>query len=187
MAELPKSKALKNFEKNIGDVKSLKALSSKSNSSTNKDINPCNEIIFHSAFILAFTAWETFIYERIKQPWSDTEENKNSIAVEFYTKEIDRELQQYATPRAERIKYLTSKFWGFDLTNEWSTLGKTSKQTSQKLDEIASFRGDLAHNSATALRRLQKSQPGPRKTDTCIKFLEELAQSTEKCLANHFK
>ena len=111
----------------------------------------------------------------------------NSIAVQFYAKEIERELQQYTTPRADRIKNLTIKFWGFDLTNEWSTEGKDSKQTSDKLDKIASSRGDLAHNSITALRTNQKSQPGPKKLDNCVTFLVELAQSTEKCLAKHFK
>ena len=187
MAELPKSKALKNFEKDIKDVKSLTDLSFGLDNSVDKEDKHRFNAIYRSAYILAFTAWETFIYERIKQPWSDTEERANSIAAQFYTKEVDRELLQYATPRAERIKNLTSKFWGFDLTNKWMVKGKDPEQTSEELNKIASFRGVLAHNSITALRKQQKSQSGPTILDDCVKFLEELAQSTENCLTNHFK
>ena len=185
MAELQKSKALKNFEKDIKDVKSLKDLASMQNKS-DKEIDHRINAIYRSAFILAFTAWETFIYERIKQPWKDPEDSPNSIAVRFYAQEINQELQQYTTPRADRIKNLTVKFWGFDLTKEWSTKGKNSEQTSKKLNEIASFRGELAHNSVTALRKKQKSLSGPRILNTCVEFLEELTLSTEECLAKHF-
>ena len=185
MAELQKSKALKNFEKDIKDVKSLKDLASMQNKS-DKEIDHRINAIYRSAFILAFTAWETFIYERIKQPWRDSEDCPNAIALQFYTKEIERELQQYTTPRADRIKNLTIKFWGFDLTKEWSTKGKNPEQTSEELNKIASFRGELAHNSATALRKQQKSLSGPKILDACVKFLEELTLSTEKCLAKHF-
>lgn len=187
MAELPKSKALKNFEKDIKDVRSLIELSDGLKNSTNKKDKHRINAIHRSAFILSFTAWETFIYEQIKQPWSDTEEKANAIAVQFYKREIERELQQYTTPRADRIKNLTVKFWGFDLTNEWSSKEKDSKQTSEELNEIASFRGDLAHKSITALRTQQMPQFSPKRLYACVEFLEELAQSTEKCLAKHFK
>ena len=176
------SEILKEFKKDIEDAKRLMALASELNKKDAKEDKHNSNAICRSAYILAFTAWETFIYSRFRKPWNDSDTD-NFIPRDFYSRKIENALGQYATPKTIRIKELSKEFLGFDLTTEWKTTNYDSKECCKKLDDIAAIRGELAHNSISVFKQGQKAQPvGTKKLKTCIDFLIELAECSDNLI-----
>ena len=176
------SEMLKEFEKDIEDAKRLMKLASELNKKEAKEDKHNSNAICRSAYILAFTAWETFIYSRFRKPWDDSDVS-NFIPKDFYSRKIDKALSQYATPKTNRIKELSEEFLGFDLTKEWKITNYDSKKCCDTLDAIAAVRGELAHNSISVFKQGLKAQPvGTKKLRTCINFLKELANCSDNLI-----
>lgn len=177
------SKSLEKFSNGIEDARNMLAIYDCHNSSENAEIIkglykgklPDIDVLKRFSFTLAFTAFETYIEDLVREI-EQKQITPNS------TEKNEKMLERFHNPNTENIRNLY-KIWFCieDVTCRWSFDGMNREQVCKKLDDYIRNRGEIVH------RLKEDNVPDVAKRDNvvkCVNFLDKLARCMDEYIAS---
>lgn len=139
------SKSLEKFDESIKDAENLLKLFDKHS----KEDPAGTEVLKRAGFVMAFTAWETYVEDRLVEELTiRTEMIKDSFLGNFFQKKLNDELKRFNNPNVEKTRKLYKDFLGIkDITLGWIFPGYSQESAKKQLDVFAEKRGQVVHNS----------------------------------------
>ncbi len=142
------------------------------------------EVFKRAGLVMALTAWETYIEDRVVEGVRDRVGQDRSYAARFMIAKLKDELKRFHNPDSARTERLFRDYLAVDVTSHWKLQHLDSVQTAARLDVLLKKRGDAVHRSKT----IPKGSPIAhlvKKDDLAkaIRFLKELVIATDKGLA----
>ena len=144
-----------------------------------------NEVLKRAGLVMAMTAWETYVEDRVREATEArlASVNDRDIA-KLVLDRLDEELGKLHNPTAERTIQIFLDYVGVNPTKSWTWQGWTQDKVQDQLNAYLKLRGDVVHRS-------RKRGPGPtpahpvRRDDLqrAIKFLKNLVEATDRGLA----
>ena len=174
------SRASEVFEKSIEDATVLLGYFD----SMHKQAPDSAEVLKRAGLVMALTAWETYVEDRIVEAiQSRLRAVSGSSVGNFVTRKLEDELRRFHNPTSEKTKRLFLEYIEVDVTASWKWLNFDSALARKTLDELVSKRGDVVHRS-------KRSNGGPsaphvvkrEELEKAIRFLKGLVQATDKAL-----
>lgn len=175
------SKAKSSFEHGIKDAEELLAHFDAINS---KPPPASAEVLKRAGLVMAMTAWETYVEDRITEAMDiRLSAVSGSYVGEFIQKKLQQELKQFHNPTSEKTRRIFQDYLGLDVTAAWSWANVTPETARKSLDQWISKRGDAVHrskppNSGSAAAHLIKKD----ELERVIRFLRELVRATDEYL-----
>jgi len=172
------SKASETFAQSILDAEHLLR---HFNTLNTKPPPPEIEVLKRAGLIMAMTAWETYVEDRVMEA---TAQRLNGLADSsigaFVRSKLDDEIKRLHNPTSEKTIQLFRDYAEVDLTECWSWNNHDAKTVRERLNQYMKLRGDVVHRSRTI-------EPGPPKAhpvtkddlEKAIRFLKELVKVTE--------
>lgn len=175
------SKTLISFDSSIKDAEDLLAHFD----GVNKKPPPENaEVLKRAGLIMALTAWETYVEDRLREEVEARLRVVNGSYVgNFILKRLEEELKRFHNPNSEKTKKLFHDYLDIDVTASWDWPNYDPAKAKKSLDELISKRGDAVHRSKPA----QAGMPAPHLAkredlEKSIRFLKDLTKATDKAL-----
>jgi RiboL-PSP-HEPN len=146
---------------------------------------PENEVLKRASLIMALTAWETYVEDRVSEAVvARNALTGESIEKSFLNDQLKQELSRFHNPNAEKTKHLFLQYVGVDVTKGWKMSGYDVASAIKKLNELVKTRGEAVHRS----KAVGTGQPKPHLIsrdglNKSIRFLKALVETTEKYLA----
>ena len=143
---------------------------------------PETEVLKRAGLVMAMTAWETYVEDRLQEAvaerlvgLSDTDVGK------FMEKKLDEEIKRLHNPGSQKTIELFRDYAGADLTAAWCWNNHDSKTVRTKLNSLIKLRGDVVHRS----RKVTSGPPEPHPVtkaglEKAISFLKSLVDATER-------
>jgi hypothetical protein len=143
------------------------------------------EVLKRAGLIIALTAWETYVEDRIEESVQGLlSKSANPQVAKFMTSRLDDELKRFHNPNSEKTKKLFFDYLGIDLFNYWGWNNFDLDKIKKTLDELVSKRGEAAHRAKT---QAISNEPDLIKIEDLrksITFLRKLVETTDKALEN---
>jgi hypothetical protein len=143
------------------------------------------EVLKRAALVMALTAWETYVEDRVLEEVSARLKVVNGSYVgKFVLGRLEEELRRFHNPTSEKTRRLFLDFIELDVTEHWAWQHFDPAKSKKTLDDLIAKRGDAVHRS----RRAQPGAPPPahlvkrEELDRAIRFLKSLVEATDKCL-----
>jgi hypothetical protein len=142
---------------------------------------PANPVLKRAALIVAFTAWETYVEDRVLEVvQARLATEPPTFNGQFVERRLQIELKQFNNPNTEKTVKLFKDFVGVDVSQAWFWNNYDTDRVKADLDSLIAKRGDAVHRSRSALEG--HSPPHLiKKTEleTAIRFLKALVDATE--------
>jgi hypothetical protein len=175
------SRASDAFAQSIRDAENLLAHFDKLNT---KPPPPENEVLKRAGLIMAMTAWETYVEDRVLEAAGGRLRNlDDAVIAKFVQSRLDDDVKRLHNPSSDKTIQLFRDYAGIDLTDKWrcNPLGAVAVRT--RLDEYIKLRGDIVHRSLGASYGPPKAHIISREDlAKAIRFLKALVASTESAL-----
>ena len=124
---------------------------------------PENEVLKRAGLIMAMTAWETYVEDRLLEA---AEERLKCLAdtsiAAFMQLKLNDEIKRLHNPTSEKSLQLFRDFAGVDLTSKWTWNNVDAKAARLRLDEYIKLRGDVVHRSRPVPSRSSASPCGDK-------------------------
>ena len=174
------SKSRDKFNQSIGDSKKLLELFNKLGKSDPEGY----EVLKRAGLIMAFTAWETYVEDRLLEVLEPRAKFiEGSPIGNFFQNKLNEEMKRFNTPTSDKVKKLYKDFLGIeDVTEGWRWSNYDPQKARELLNKWVSARGDVAHHSKEVSTA---SQPHAVKKDAlskCITFLDGLVKAFDEYL-----
>jgi hypothetical protein len=175
------SRAAATFDSSIEDAVTLLAHFD----SVNKASPESAEVLKRAGLVMALTAWETYVEDRVTEAVNARLRVLEGSSVgKFVTAKLDEELKRFHNPTAEKTKRLFADYLEIDVTASWKWLNFEPVTARKALDELILKRGDAVHRSKAA----NGGTPAPHLVkredlEKAIRFLKGLVAATDKALA----
>lgn len=142
------------------------------------------EVLKRAGLIMALTAWETYVEDRI------TEEMEYRLKVvhgshlgHFVHGRLKEELKRFHNPNSEKTKRIFLEYVGIDVTAKWEWPNVDAPKAKKTLDDWIAKRGDAVHRSKAA----GGGVPGPHlikreDLEKAIKFFKNLVEANDQAL-----
>jgi hypothetical protein len=166
------------FERSICDAENLLA---HFNSLNDKPPKPELEVLKRAGLIMAMTAWETYVEDRVLEGAAERLTNlpDKSIA-EFMRSKLEEEIKRLNNPVSEKVIALFRDYAGIDLSEAWAWPNLDRKLICERLDAYLKLRGDVVHRSPPVVEGPRKADPVTKDDlEKAIRFLKRLVQATE--------
>ena len=141
------------------------------------------EVLKRAGLVMAFTAWETYVEDRIREAVRDRTQIVNGSPIgEFVVRRLEEDLKRFNTPNSERTRKLFLDYLQIDVTSKWKLMNHAPAEARKHLDLLISRRGAVVHRS---ISNEGKAAPHPVKRDELSKaigFLKDLVKATEQAL-----
>lgn len=178
------SKAYEQFEYGIKDAEVLLKLVDQFNS---KPPVQNSEVLKKAGLVLALTAWETYVEDRVIEEM----DKKLSVVAgsyvgEFVKKKLQHELKSFHNPNPERTQKLFREFLEIEIAPAWSWANTDPEKAKTSLNSWLAKRGDAVHrskpvaNGANAPHLIKRDE-----LEKVIRFVKELVKSTEVYLTKN--
>jgi hypothetical protein len=176
------SEAKNNFEVAIQDAENLLKHFDTLNS---QPPPPENEVLKRAGLIMAMTAWETYVEDRLQEA-TETRLSKvrdRSVA-EFIRKRLKEEICRLNNPDYGRTVNLFAEFAGVHVKKHLAWNGHDRTAVREKLTAYLKLRGDIVHRSRVVKVGEPARHPVNRdELKKAISFLRNLVNATEAALA----
>ena len=176
------SKSSETFAKSIQDAENLLAHFDKLNSQP----PPAeNEVLKRAGLIMAMTAWETYVEDRVLEAAAQRLAGLTDSAIgTFVQTKLDDEIKRLHNPTSEKSLQLFRDFAGIDLTEHWAWNNFPAKLVRERLNQYMKLRGDVVHRSRPILPGPSLAHPVKKEDlQKAIAFLKDLVKATEQGLA----
>lgn len=176
------SGASETFEQSIQDAENLLKHFSALNT---KPPPPEIEVLKRAGLIMAMTAWETYVEDRLQEASEQRLRNlRNRDIAEFVADKLAEEIRRLHNPDYHKTIELFSDYAGVDLKKSWSWNHCDLKTVKEKLGQYMKLRGDIVHRSRPISPGEPNSHP-VKKVDLekAINFLKSLVDATERSFA----
>lgn len=143
------------------------------------------EILKRAGLIMAMTAWETYVEDRVLEATKKRLSGLTDSAIaDFIQSKLDDEIKRLHNPTFEKTIQLFQDYVGVDLMENWSWNNCDSKMVRKRLNQYMELRGGIVHRSR--LITPGPTQPHPvtkEKLKQVIQFLKNLVEATERALS----
>lgn len=177
------SRASETFAQSILDAENLLTHFNKLNT---KPPPPENEVLKRAGLIMAMTAWETYVEDRVTEAAARRLDGLPDASIaEFVKAKLGEEIKRLHNPTSEKTLQLFREYAGVDLTGRWCWNNHDEKSVREQLNHYIKLRGDVVHRSRTVAPGPPQGHP-VRKEDLekAIRFLRKLVEATEAALAS---
>jgi len=175
------SDAGSNFGNSIQDAENLLA---HFDSLNDQPPAPALEVLKRAGLIMAMTAWETYVEDRIAEACAERLSGltDRSIAA-FIQAKLAEEIGRLNNPASARTIQLFRDYAGVDLGKGWRWNNVEVKAVREQLDRYMKLRGDIVHRSRPLVPGTPAAHP-VKKDDLrkVIGFLKNLVDATERAL-----
>ena len=172
------SRALQSFEYGIKDAEELLAHFD----SLNQKPPPANaEVLKRAGLVMALTAWETYVEDRL------LEEMSKKLAVvagsyvgDFVLKKLNQDLKQFHNPTSDKTKRIFHEYLGFDVTEGWLWANYEPEKARSTLNAWIAKRGDAVHrskpvnNGAPVAHLIKRDE-----LEKVIRFIKDLVKASD--------
>jgi RiboL-PSP-HEPN len=172
------SQAGTTFEHSIRDAENLLT---HFNSLNDKPPKPELEVLKRAGLIMAMTAWETYVEDRVLEAAAVrlAKLSDKSIAA-FMQSKLDDEIKRLNNPVSEKVIALFRDYAGTDLSKNWAWPNFDRRLVCERLDAYIKLRGDVVHRSPPKAEGRRKPDPVTKdELQKTIRFLKELVRATE--------
>jgi hypothetical protein len=177
------SKAADVFALSIQDAENLLKLF---NASNTRPPPPETEVLKRAGLIMAMTAWETYVEDRVRESAEKRLAAINDISLAGFVKtRLDEEIGRLHNPTSDKTIRLFRDYAGVDLTEKWCWNHHEPKLVRERLNQYLSLRGDVVHRSRAAPGKVPMPHPVKKEDlERAIRFIKELVKATEAALAS---
>lgn len=144
-----------------------------------------SEVLKRAGLIMAMTAWETYVEDRVREATEARLGAVNDKAiVQLVLDKLGDELSKFHNPTTERTIQIFLDYVGINPTSAWTWQGWDEDKVKKQLNEYLKLRGDVVHRSRK--RAPGATPPHPVKRDDlerAIRFLKNLVDATESALS----
>jgi hypothetical protein len=172
------TKSLNTFHQALSEAKEL--LSCYDTLNGHDEIIP-PDALKKPSLIMALTAWETYVEDLVTELFNiKFSLVKGSTLGNFAEKQLTERLKQFHNPDSRKTKHLFEEFFGVDITESWEWNNVFPKDARTQLNKWISIRGDAVHRVEVDVNQPQVIRK--EELAKCIRFIEELAKSTDKAV-----
>ena len=167
------------FEQSIQDAQNLLK---HFNALNTKPPPPEIEVLKRAGLIMAMTAWETYVEDRLQEASTQRlSELRNRAIAEFVAAKLAEEIKRLHNPDYHKTTELFGDYAGVHLKKFWSWNNCDLRTVKQKLGQYMKLRGDIVHRSRTISPGEPNSHP-VKKVDLekAINFLKSLVDATDR-------
>lgn len=175
------SKAADVFALSIQDSENLLGHFNKLNT---KPPPPEIEVLKRAGLIMAMTAWETYVEDRVQEAAEKRLSGlvDSSIAT-FVKNRLDDEIKRLHNPTSDKTIQLFRDYAGVDLTSKWTWNNFEPKLVRERLNHYMKLRGDVVHRSRAVGADTSVAHPVKKEDlERTISFLKELVKVSEAAL-----
>ncbi|MBK9132421.1 MAG: hypothetical protein IPM20_12395 [Gammaproteobacteria bacterium] len=146
-----------------------------------KPPSPEFEVLKRAGLIMAMTAWETYVEDRVLDAADERlRELPDSPISTFVQSKLDDEIKRLHNPTSDKAIQLFRDYAGVDLTGKWSWNNNDENTVRDRLNQYMKLRGDVVHRSRTITPGPPKAHPVTKEDLVkAIRFLKSLVQATE--------
>lgn len=143
------------------------------------------EVLKRAGLVMALTAWETYVEDRVREEVQTRLRVVNGSYVgKFVTGRLEDELKRFHNPNSEKTKKLFVDFLEIDVTAGWEWQHFDPPKVKKTLDELITKRGDAVHRSKP---NAVGAPPAPHLVkredlEKSIRFLKGLVEATDRVL-----
>ncbi len=176
------SQASVTFLEAIKDAENLLGHFDKLNS---KPPPPENEVLKRAGLVMAMTAWETYVEDRVLEAAAARlSEIADASLASFVQARLNEEIKRLHNPSAEKTIQLFHDYANVDVTAQWKWSHVDPQLARARLNAYLKLRGDVVHRSRTVLKGPPQAHPVTKDDlHKAITFLRELVKATERALA----
>lgn len=167
------------FEKSIQDAENLLSHFNKLNQ---KPPPPENEVLKRAGLVMAMTAWETYVEDRVLEASKERLARLDDAALrEFVQEKLTDEIKRLHNPTARKTAQLFKDYAAVDVVPSWTWNNYPSEIACKTLDRFMKLRGDVVHRSRPTVKGPPSADP-VTKDDLrrVIRFLRDLVAATER-------
>lgn len=175
------SKAKIAFESSIKDAEDLLAHFD----SMPKPPTENAEVLKWAGLVMALTAWETYVEDRIREEVQARLKAVNGSHIgKFVIGRLEDELRRFHNPNSDKTKKLFSDFLEVDVTAGWEWHHFDPPKVRKTLDELISKRGDAVHRSKPSVSGAPPAPHLVKREDLekSIRFLKGLVDATDRVI-----
>lgn len=179
VSKIKMSEAAKAFERSINDAQELLERFDEENLQSS---DRSAESLKRAGMILALSAWETYVKDRIKEEFEVyLKALEGSPVGRFVQRKLEIDLKRFYNPNSDRTRQLFRDYFEVDVTQGWTWNNYDIPLAKKTLNALVSKRGDAAHQANTSSN--PSCTPHIVKRDElekCIRFLKGLVETTDK-------
>ena len=177
----PTSQAAKVFRAAIKDAEILLEQFDKLNT---KPPPPQTEVFKRAGLIIALTAWETYIEDRLDEALQpNLQQLAGSPLAKFVESKFRDDIARLHNPNSTKTQKMFLDYLGIDVTKTWTWSGLDVLATKKYLDALVSKRGNAAHRSpASALTAVNGHIVKRDELEKAIGLLKFLVDATDLAL-----
>lgn len=145
------------------------------------------EVLKRAGLIMAMTAWETYVEDRLQELTTERLEALNDpTIVNFVRGKLNEELKRLHNPDSAKTIGLFRDFTGIDVESWWDNVDP--EKVKERLDSYLKLRGDVVHRSRVSCAESSNSHPVTKDDlEKAIKFLKRLVDATERAIESQRK
>jgi hypothetical protein len=142
------------------------------------------EVLKRAGLIMAFTAWETYVEDRITEALrTRISADGDGPSARFVLRRLEEELKRFNNPNTEKTRKLFQDFLEVDVTASWQWHQCDAQRAKTTLDELIAKRGQAVHRSKPP----RNGSPAPHLVTRedlrrAVNFLKSLVEATERAL-----
>jgi len=143
------------------------------------------EVLKRAGLVMALTAWETYVEDRVLEELTARLRVVNGSYVgKFVLGRLEEELRRFHSPTSEKTRKLFSDFLELDVTATWEWQHFDNAKVKKTLDDLVSKRGDAVHRSKPSTAGALPAPHLVKREDLekSIRFLKSLVDATDKAL-----
>jgi hypothetical protein len=175
------SKARTDFIQSIKDAEELLAHYNRA-AKGKSPLPPNTEVLKRAGLILAITAWETYVEDRVGEALNEKLRTLSDASISaIITKKFEEDLKRFNNPDAPKTRKLFQDYVGIDPTATWKCSAAPA-ETSERLSKWVRRRCDAAHRSKRVHGTPTPHLVGRTDLVSLIAFLKTLVDETEKAI-----
>ncbi len=108
---------------------------------------PNAEVLKRAGLIMAFTAWETYVEDRVVEAVKLRLGSGGGFSNDFMLRRLTQELKSFNNPNTEKTVKLFRDFLDIDVSKGWAWNNYDVDRVKTELDVLVKKRGDAVHRS----------------------------------------
>lgn len=174
------SRSLQNFEFGIKDAEELLVHFD----AAGRPPPPNAEVLKRAGLVMALTAWETYVEDRVLEEMNrKLEVVSGSYVGGFVLKRLHQDLKQFHNPNSEKTRRIFLEYLSLDVTEGWTWPNYDPDKARSTLNEWIAKRGDAVHrskpvNNGAPVAHLVKREDLER----LIRFVKDMVKATDTYL-----
>ena len=140
-----------------------------------------NEVLKRAGLIMAMTAWETYVEDRLLEATAERLRGLPDEAIaKFVQAKLDEEIKRLHNPNSTKTVQLFREYADVELAAVWCWNNHDEKTVRDDLDRYVKLRGDVVHRSRPVTTGPPQAHPVKKEAlERVIRFLRRLVEATE--------